>query len=49
MERRVHLAEVAVSVLAIAISALFLWDAKGYSASPFEPIGSGAEIGRAHV
>jgi hypothetical protein len=42
MERRVHLAEIAVSVLTIAIAALFLWDARRYSASPFEPIGSGA-------
>jgi hypothetical protein len=42
MERRVHLAEAAVSVVTIVIAALFLWDARRYSAGPFEPIGSGA-------
>ena len=45
MQRRVHGAEIVVSALAIAIAALFLWDARRYSASPFEPIGSGAVPG----
>ena len=36
------MAGIVVSVLTIAIAALFLWDARRYPASPFEPIGSGA-------
>jgi TRAP-type C4-dicarboxylate transport system permease small subunit len=42
MERRIRYAEVFVSLLTIAIAALFLWDARRYTASPFEPVGSGA-------
>jgi putative tricarboxylic transport membrane protein len=42
MERRIRYAEVFISLLTIAIAALFLWDACRYAASPFEPIGSGA-------
>ena len=39
------MAEAFVSVLTIAVAALFLWDARRYSASLFEPIGSGAVPG----
>ncbi|MGL4242256.1 MAG: tripartite tricarboxylate transporter TctB family protein [Beijerinckiaceae bacterium] len=42
MQRATHRAEVAVALVTIAISALFLWDARRYAPSPFEPIGSGA-------
>jgi Tripartite tricarboxylate transporter TctB family len=42
MERRIRYAEIFVSLLTITISVLFLWDARRYTASPFEPIGSGA-------
>jgi hypothetical protein len=42
MERRIRYAEVFVSLLTIAIAVLFLWDARRYTASPFEPVGSGA-------
>jgi Tripartite tricarboxylate transporter TctB family len=42
MERGIRYAEIFVSLLAIAVSALFLWDARRYPASPFEPVGSGA-------
>jgi hypothetical protein len=42
MERRIHYAEIFVSLLTIAIAVLFLWDARRYTASPFEPVGSGA-------
>ena len=42
MQRSVHRAEIVVALITIMVSALFLWDARRYSASPFEPIGSGA-------
>jgi hypothetical protein len=42
MERRIRYAEVCVSLLTIVIAVLFLWDARRYTASPFEPVGSGA-------
>ncbi len=42
MERRIRLAEIAVSLVTIAFAGLFLWDARRYPPSPFEPVGSGA-------
>jgi hypothetical protein len=42
MERQIRFAEIAVSLTTIAMAAVFLWDARRYPASPFEPIGSGA-------
>jgi putative tricarboxylic transport membrane protein len=42
MERRVRLAEAFVSLVTIAIAAVFLWDVRRYPTSPFEPIGTGA-------
>jgi hypothetical protein len=38
----VHRAEAFVGLVALGIAGLFLWDARRYPPSPFEPIGSGA-------
>jgi hypothetical protein len=45
MQRSVHRAEFVVALVGIMAAALFLWDARRYAASPFEPIGSGAVPG----
>lgn len=42
MKPSVHRAEAFVGLVAFGIAALFLWDARRYPPSPFEPIGSGA-------
>ena len=42
MERSARFAEIAVALAAIGMAALFLWDARRYPPSPFEPVGSGA-------
>lgn len=42
MQRSVHRAEFIVALVTMGIAALFLWDARRYAASPFEPLGSGA-------
>jgi len=41
-QRSINRAEIVVALVAVAVSALFLADARRYSAGPFEPIGSGA-------
>ncbi len=45
MSRRTRTAEMFIAFVTVSVSGLFLWDARRYAPSPFEPIGSGAVPG----